>query len=70
MFYATRTQATSPATQEQQALAFYTKSDRAAWIAANGGQAITAADNAKLKTAGAQHTNNGEGFVFFSRLVA
>lgn len=72
MYYATKTQ-TVDATGivQKQALAFYSRADRAAWLAANGGQAISAAENRRLKDAGVAHTvsDKGLGIVFFSRIV-
>ena len=72
MFCATRTQEINGTnTVGRQALAFYSKADRAAWLANNDGVAITAAENQRLKTAGAEYTVSDTvlGMVFFARIV-
>lgn len=71
MFYATRTQQITPAATERQALAFYSKADRDAWLSTNKGVPIAAAENRTLKTAGAEYTvgDNGLGITFFTRIV-
>ena len=71
MFYAARTQQITPTSTERQALAFYSKADRDAWLSINKGVPITAAENRTLKTAGAEYTvgDNGLGITFFARIV-
>ena len=71
MFYATRTQQITPTATERQALAFYSKADRDAWLSTNKGVPITAAENRTLKTAGAEYTvgDKGLGITFFTRIV-
>ena len=71
MFYATRTQQITPTATERQALAFYSKADRDAWLSINKGVPITAAENRTLKTAGAEYTvgDKGLGITFFTRIV-
>ena len=72
MFYAARTQQITPAATERQALAFYSKADRDAWLSTNKGVPITAAENRTLKTAGAEYytvVDKGLGITFFTRIV-
>ena len=71
MFYAARPQQITPTATERQALAFYSKADRDAWLSTNKGVPITAAENRTLKTAGAEYTvgDKGLGITFFTRIV-
>lgn len=71
MFYAVTTKPLTSTSVEVHALAFYDRADRANWLSANEGRAITAKEYARLKTAGSSYTvaSPALGMVFFGRIV-